>query len=746
MLWHPKDNVMLIVLGWVGEKMIWLIMCWVLMSVLCYLVLNHLGTRTTDDSTKITTHMDTTFSTLHNVSGTEWTNELIAWLFNNFLKVPEPLEAWIKSLNDAAKKVNKPTECEVIFNGFGDHSHVKASPKLSNIRVEHGPREHLTLKTNIHLPCVCLKVVSSQRTPESLLVSNFDVNIMDLRGEIECRFACIANQIFVMGCFNGRPEMDIELKNTDFTASTQVSLGLVEEKIRRCLLSAVTNISLSESFPLNPDESRIGDHYMTNAFNENMQHNQFDIHNPLIGSPHTVSYAPQSNMRRSTGNQTTVQSQVPELFKKLNETHLMSPSTNIKTESNKLRVKVIKASHLGRGIGLRDVQQPYVVLEIDEPAQKFTTSKGLNTCPFWEESFDFDLTSASEELLFEVYDAIKVSDIEEDKNFLGLAIVNLQEIKNSCEHIHTLKLQGRPYRKDEVSGELTAVFDFYYNPKVMTAGKLVDAVKIRNSNGSEFREIITDQRRAVYDPHDHFDNAEITPTRTTTVLLKTVSQQLKERPTIQSVHGSMENTVETATQHAIDHHLPNDDKHSEVDVSKMQCCDHTVKAYKNTILTTSSGAGANMTPKIARPPPPPTSDLAENQGKVCLTFTCLNRSRSVEIHGSDIEEAVSLPPSRDASRTRTARQRYYESQSVGGKSGESGSSLYKHSTLVLELEHEKQLKYFLIPQSMINEPATCKLMRRGKKLHIYNEHTFVAVKIQGQAVICVKNGTITCPP
>ncbi|KIH63636.1 hypothetical protein ANCDUO_06061 [Ancylostoma duodenale] len=62
--------------------------------------------------------------------------------------------------------------------------HVKKPPRLSNIRVEHGPREHLTLRTNIHLPCVCLKVVSSQRTPERLLVSNFDANIVDLRGEL----------------------------------------------------------------------------------------------------------------------------------------------------------------------------------------------------------------------------------------------------------------------------------------------------------------------------------------------------------------------------------------------------------------------------------------------------------------------------------------------------------------------------------------------------------------------------------
>lgn len=67
--------------------------------------------------------------------------------------------------------------------------------------------------------------------------------------QVECRMACIANQLYLMGCFSGRPEMDIELRNTDPNAQYQVSIPMVEESIRRCLLSAVTNINLSEEMP-----------------------------------------------------------------------------------------------------------------------------------------------------------------------------------------------------------------------------------------------------------------------------------------------------------------------------------------------------------------------------------------------------------------------------------------------------------------------------------------------------------------
>ncbi|KAK6766542.1 hypothetical protein RB195_026061 [Necator americanus] len=747
--------------------MMWLIVCWGLMALLCYLALNHLGTRPADDATKTTVHSaETTSPTRYDASNSEWTNEVLAWVYNNFLKVPGPLEAWIKSLNDAAKKVNRPTECEVIFDGFGNHMHVKKPPRLSHIRVEHGPREHLTLRTNIHLPCVCLRVVSSQRTPERLLVSNFDANIVDLRGEVECRFACIANQLFLMGCFNGRPEMDIELTNTDSNAQTQVSLGLVEEKIRRCLLSAVTNINLSEALPPNPDDWRMEDHHMMDTFHERVYHDQ--NHSPVISTtPTTPSPKPMMDPSRLSGEVPGVPMQVPEMFKKLNESHLISPMTNNNAPANKLRVKVIKANHLGRAN--IDVHQPYVVIEMDEPAQKFTTTKGINACPYWEETYDFDLTPASEEILFEVYDAGTKVTSDDDKHFLGLAIVNFEEIRKSGENLHNLKLQGRPYRKDDVAGELTVQFDFYYDPKTLTAGKVVDSVKIRHSNGSEFRETVTTQRRAIYDPHDNYENTEIMPRKTTTVVVKTVAQQLKEKPAIQSVHGSMENAVDPHIQQMLDQQFQNDPTMEQLRENLQRVVDSTPPATTTRVV--ESAAHPRSIPsteplderrgrdreKKPIPPKRERSFFGELRDRLSgRRKSQTQRSRSMDVDGPEIEEAVSLPPSRDPSRTRyaglnvsvvliahelatqdliqkssTGGERYNETQSVGGRSGESSKSLYQHSTLVLELEHEKQLKYFLIPPSMLNEPAAAKLMRRGKKLHIYNEHTFVAVKIRG---------------
>lgn len=80
------------------------------------------------------------------------------------------------------------------------------------------------------------------------------------------------------------------------------------------------------------------------------------------------------------------------------------------------------------------------------------------------------MTSASEEILFEIYEGISNTSITtpagrsgysgqnelEDDRFLGLAIVGLEEVRHSGANVsHTLKLQGRPYRNDIITGNLT---------------------------------------------------------------------------------------------------------------------------------------------------------------------------------------------------------------------------------------------------------------------------------------------------
>uniref|UniRef100_A0A914R8E6 Uncharacterized protein n=1 Tax=Parascaris equorum TaxID=6256 RepID=A0A914R8E6_PAREQ len=176
----------------------WLILSWVIVGALCYFALNKLGAPQSEG----TLTSSPTYSTASRSQTSEWTNELLAWLYNNLRRVPEPLEAWISSLNEAAKKVSSPSNCEILFEGFGNNSAVKTSPKVSSIRVEQGPKDHL-------VRILINEIYERRERWVDKAEYNFDAKIRDLHGEIEARLACIANQIYVMGCFSGRPELDI---------------------------------------------------------------------------------------------------------------------------------------------------------------------------------------------------------------------------------------------------------------------------------------------------------------------------------------------------------------------------------------------------------------------------------------------------------------------------------------------------------------------------------------------------------
>lgn len=102
---------------------------------------------------------------------------------------------------------------------------------------------------------------------------------------------------------------------------------LVEEAIRRCLLSAVTNINLSENGVQQPERrSNIPSSFAASYASSPSNHTSFEERSHSPAQP------------------------VQEMFRRLNQSHLV-PNTNLNTVPNKLRVKVIKAQRLGKNYG-----------------------------------------------------------------------------------------------------------------------------------------------------------------------------------------------------------------------------------------------------------------------------------------------------------------------------------------------------------------------------------------------------------
>ncbi|KAK6101107.1 Phorbol esters/diacylglycerol binding domain (C1 domain) family protein [Brugia pahangi] len=779
------------------DGLTWLIMSWLIVGILCYFMLAKVGTSQTTVTTGIN---DTTIKSratsskwINDQYSIDWLNDIIGWLFNNMHRVPDTLQAWIIAMNEAAKKISIPGKFEVLFEGFSDNRNVTRAPRVTDIRLQQSPNDHLIMKGKISIPEVNLKLMSSQRTGDRLLVTSFDAKIIDLHGEIELHLACIANQIYMMACFCGRPELDIELVNRDPAPTGTVSNTMVDEMIRKCLLSAVTNVSLTEP------GGQCGRMATNNVF-------------AIIPRAMTTNIGGSETFDR-TDNLATVPTH--EMMKRINQ------STVPQTVSNKMRVNVIRAQRLG---GDRTINQSYVVLEMDEPAQKFQTKYGLNISPYWEESFDFDLTPASEEILFEIYEGSS-SDTSfnapteyvgysgqkehEDHRFLGLAIVSLDEVRHSSANIlHTLKLQGRPYRNDIITGNLTVQFDFYYDPMGNSIGKNLDQTIVRNS-ANQFREIVNSSTtRPVYDPRDSFgayDNHDMTTTNTTTVTVKNVSQQSlndKSQPLVSGI---------TTVQQTSTTPMAYDSLYEQrIDVSDMQQQQHSYditvqqqssglnerQGYQQASNATTVGMQEHVIPgssttsiqhfitgtkdrHIIDTDNYPYYRYDEQEAEVLIKteaeevsqtkeinemrqsrdqvktrseektvrkrdrsfFNELRerlsgrrrskrRAKSCEPGGGDMEETVSLPPSRDISRTRFSEKSgsRHDLGSSCDKSEHSIKSLYQHSTLLLETHENGQKRYYLIPHAVLDEPGATKLLRQGKKLHVHNGHTFVAVK------------------
>ncbi|KAL1397592.1 hypothetical protein pipiens_002497 [Culex pipiens pipiens] len=96
--------------------------------------------------------------------------------------------------------------------------------------------------------------------------------------------------------------------------------------------------------------------------------------------------------------------------------------TSVSASPRKLLVKIIKAE------GLLQCSQPFCVAEMDEPAQKHQSACKMGPNPFWDDTFLFDLSNNSTELLFEVYDSVAVGNDHDNDDDDVNAVLNVDPL------------------------------------------------------------------------------------------------------------------------------------------------------------------------------------------------------------------------------------------------------------------------------------------------------------------------------
>ncbi|XP_014090324.3 uncharacterized protein [Bactrocera oleae] len=416
----------------------------------------------------------------------------------------------------------------------------------------------------------------------------------------------------------------------------------------------------------------------------------------------------------------------------------------------RLLVKIVK------GEGLASAKDPYVVVEMDEPAQKNQTGARQGATPYWDEHFLFELSPQSAEILFEVYD--RPANGVESAKFLGLGLVGIDELAVGPASTQVLTLQPRPYETNPVSGTITVDFVFIEGAEIPAGPKpykLKEALKISTpiinehmKNGAGLADAAV---RALQDG-----------------ALSTTGQPSKSTLIIHSVQRNQNNS--------------NAFKFGQPNAASSPQAHNAYSPYNGNSATNGSqsyGYQSNSLPRngAATSTPLNSADLDErgrskkrnffgtlkkrlsrsktrthsadrgaltpshNNNGTTPTGTLNGDSRSLSVDRAVLSKSNSLGLRAGSSRLDHSRQSSIsESSAISGFSSASNKTyVHEASTLVLETIENGVKRHFIVPLAIAQRP---RWRRKGTKLHIYNDHTFIAKHLSGgglQCQVCMKS-------
>ncbi|XP_011184492.2 uncharacterized protein LOC105213405 isoform X2 [Zeugodacus cucurbitae] len=502
----------------------------------------------------------------------------------------------------------------------------------------------------------------------------------------------------------------------------------------------------------------------------------------------------------------------------------------------RLLVKIVK------GEGLADAKDPFVVVEMDEPAQKNQTGARQGATPYWDEHFLFELSPQSAEILFEVYD--RPDKGVEAPRFLGLGLVGIDELAVGPASTQVLTLQPRPYETSPVSGTITVDFVFIEGAEIPAGPKpykLKEALKISTpiinehmKNGAGLAdaavralqdgalsttgqpskstliihsvqrvEINKEGRIEVKEsPQEELDGAvtqilesplndntsESLPTANTTADIEQIQQEISVATDITAsptdscppndvsldesgvASGNSSALVASSSEFGQPNAASSPQGHNGYSPYNGNSTSNGSQTYGYQSNSLPRNGGATGTPLSA-------ADLDErgrskkrnffgtlkkrlsrsktrthsadrgaltpshNNNGTTPTGTLNGDSRSLSVDRAVLSKSNSLGLRAGSSRLDHSRQSSIsESSAISGFSSASNKTyVHEASTLVLETIENGVKRHFIVPLAIAQRP---RWRRKGTKLHIYNDHTFIAKHLSGgglQCQVCMKS-------
>ncbi|KRG04834.1 uncharacterized protein LOC6579856 isoform X8 [Drosophila mojavensis] len=727
-------------------------------------------------------------------SSVTWTSQVFRWLYSDLVIVNELLMSWVIALNDTLRKsVEEHGVAVEVVRVLPD----SPAPALNNIFCnceEQNPAEMLITFDCDAMPV--LQVKTFRQKSGKVETSHYKVTVSRFRARmsIPINYNTLKGEMRV----DGYPDVRI----------TMNSVGAIK--------------------PMDQDEQQLQtviSDILTTALRDTVYPVDFSIYSTCpraevepLELPHNMEHLGSGLLRDGQ--------------------HMVS--------GRRLLVKIVK------GEGLKDAHEPYVVIEMDEPAQKNQTGTQRGSKPYWDEHFLFELSPQSAEILFEVYDHPVIAS--DPPKFLGLGLVGIDELAVGPASTQVLQLQPRPYETQPVTGAITVDFVFIEGAEIPAharPNRLKEALRLSTPainehirNGADLADaavralqdgtlsgstgsgqpskstlIIHSVQRNSTNPHafkvelNKDGQIEVTESASPTELDQAVAQAFEraaneaaanasstdlvdspgsESPntTGNTVNSNEETTAEFGQPNAASspngsgYHnnyslngtnnlngsgsgynsnsltcngasspFPSQQQHQQQQHSGLDLDDRGRSKKRNFFGTLKKRLSRSKTRTLSADQPNNNNHNSQSANNTTTTTTGLTRtatgtlngdsSRSLSVDRATLSKSNSLGPRMGIGNSITDHSRrssISESSAISGFSSASNKTyVHEASTLVLETVENGVKRHFIVPLAIAQRP---RWRRKGTKLHIYNDHTFIAKHLSGgglQCSICMKS-------
>lgn len=643
-----------------------------------------------------------------------WVNDVFQWLYNDASIITDLTIMWLQSLNEVAKKA-------FVEEGIGIEF-VRVLPEtkppiITNVFSECASNDDVTITCDCEAT-PAFQVKCTRMKGEKTEVSHYRANVNRLRARLNIFSVSEKLQTYIK-C-DGWPEIKIA-----FAAVGNIKNNLDDQQLQEVMsdiaINSLRNMEVHFNMANYPSCPRLVRH----------------VDNP--GG--RIHYDSQSNAYTSTPN----------------------TSAAMDLEGNKrLLVKVVKASQLGATQGCKE---PFCVVELDEPPQRQQTGvmKGTDS-PSWEEHFLFDLTPHTAEILFEVYD-----HGSSPHRFLGLGIVGVEELLINPSQRQIISLQSRPYESDVISGTLTVEFMFIEGPEIpptLLGQSMRVKESIRGAPGTAptiMTRTTTTFRNDNLMNGDHLAKVAINDIERNRDAMSNVNKSslvihsVARQPSTRLVKVELSDGTWKEIERV----------EKPLDGDEATAASPETEEVKENGLTNGNHSAENgdkpadqLPTNNTQPTPEPAPEFRGRTRKRRDFFGTIkrrlgkskNRSKSA---GPDDENGRDDSLNRSISADRSRGEESYRlgipgrneletsrRSSISEASGLSTASnrtyINEASTLVLETIENGIKKHYLVPLSLAQKS---KWRKKGSKLHIFNDHTFIAKHLQGGTVcqVCCKS-------